>query len=278
MKYLLAALAAFALVLPACSDDGDGNAADEGADSSGESAESTTTAQAEEPLVVLVTNDDGVDAEGVDTVVEALRDRDDLELVVVAPAENQSGSGGRTTGGALTATDATTASGYEATAVAGFPADSVIWALGEGGIEADLVVSGINEGQNIGPLVPLSGTIGAARQAAQLGVPAVAVSQGFGEPPEFDTAADALVAWLEDNLDAVRDGSLGTDSVASINAPTCDGTEVQGQVEVPVAESTDIDLNAVDCEGTVEPTDDVVAFTNGWVTLSTLAPTGSNTE
>ena len=271
MKYLLTALAALALVLSGCSDDDDGNGA-EG------SAESTTTAPVEEPLVVLVTNDDGVGAEGIDTVVEALRDRDDIELVVVAPAENQSATGGKTTGGALTTAEATTASGYEATAVDGFPADSVIWALGEGGIEADLVVSGINEGQNIGQLVPLSGTVGAARQAAQLGVPAVAVSQGFGEPPEFETAADALVAWLEDNLDAVADGSLGTDTVTSINAPTCDGTEVQGQVEVPVAEASDIDLNAVDCEGTAEPTDDVVAFTNGWVTLSTLAPTGSETE
>lgn len=275
MKYLLAALAALALVVPACSDDGDSS--DEG---SSENAEATTTVaeEVDEPLVMLVTNDDGVGAEGIDALVEALRDRDDLELVIVAPAENQSGSGGKTTDGALTVSDSETASGYEATAVAGFPADSVVWALGEGGIEADLVISGINEGQNIGPLVSLSGTVGAARQAAQLGVPSVAVSQGFGEPPEFPTAADALVVWLDENLDAVRDGTLGIDTVTNLNAPTCDGSEVQGQVEVPVAEDTGADLNAVDCAGTVEPTDDVVAFTNGWITLSTIPPTGSITE
>ena len=86
------------------------------------------------------------------------------EVTVVAPATNQSGTGGQTTPGPLTVTDATTASGYPAKAVAGFPADTVIWALDQGGVtqKPDLVVSGINFGQNLGPAVAISGTVGAA--------------------------------------------------------------------------------------------------------------------
>ena len=53
-------------------------------------------------------------------------------------------------------------------------------ALQELGLEPDVVVSGVNAGQNIGTLIDLSGTVGAAATAARQGVPAVAVSQGIG--------------------------------------------------------------------------------------------------
>jgi len=276
MKYLLGLLLAFALVGSACSsDDGD----DAASDSSGSSSTTTTEPPADEPISVLVTNDDGVGAEGIDALVQALNARDDVEVVVVAPAENQSGSGGQTTEGTLEASETTTASGAEATAVVGFPADSVIWALGEGGIEPDLVISGINDGQNIGPAVVISGTVGAARQAAQLDVPSVAVSQGIGEPADFPVAVDAIMTWLDENIDAVRDGSLGTETVTNINAPTCTTGEVQGEVDVPVNPDPgpDVDITAVDCAGTADPVDDVSAFTNGWITFSDLEPTGSRT-
>ena len=60
-----------------------------------------------------------------------------------------------------------TASGYEARAVEGFPADTIRVAFDELGLTPDLVVSGINEGQNLGPVVDLSGTVGAARAAVR---------------------------------------------------------------------------------------------------------------
>ncbi len=281
MKRLLAALAVPVLLLTACSSgDESEDAASDPTTTTSSTADSGDgdTADPQEPITVLVTNDDGIAAPGIDALVTALDARDDVQVVVVAPAENQSGSGGKTTAGELQTSPATTASGYEATSVVGFPADSVIWALGEGEIEPDLVISGINSGQNIGPLVNLSGTVGAARQAAQLGVPSVAVSQGFGDPPDFPTTVEAILAWLDDNIDSVRDGSIGTDTVTNVNAPTCPTGEVQGVVEVPVAGDTGADLNAVDCGGTADPTDDVTAFTNGWIAISALEPTGSNTE
>lgn len=277
MKKLFALLFALMLLGAACSSDADGGSDSDGDSSTTEASTSQPEAAApDEPITVLVTNDDGVGAEGIDALVEGLNGRDDVEVVVVAPDVNKSGSGGKTTGGTLEATESTTASGYEATAVNGFPADAVIYALDQEGLEVDLVISGINDGQNIAQVVDISGTVGSARQAAQLGVPALATSQGFGDPPDFPTAVGLVMDWLDDNIEAVRSGSLGTDTVANLNVPTCPDGPVQGLVEVPVS-STDGDIAAVDCAGTAAPTDDLVAFTNGWATLSALAPTGSKT-
>lgn len=253
---------------------------DEASEPTGGGEETTTTAATStdpDLPTVLVTNDDGVGADGIDALVKALEDRGDVEVVVVAPLENQSGSGGKTTDGELVVTDAETISGHPAKAVDGFPADSVVWALGEGGIEPDLVVSGINDGQNVGPLVDISGTVGAARQAVQLGVPALATSQGLGEPADFPSGVEATMAWLDDHIDAVVAGELGTDGIISINIPTCTTGEIQGTVEVPVAVNSTADLTKVDCTSEVEPTDDVTAFVNGWTSVTELAPTGSVT-
>lgn len=259
---------------PACSSDDAGGEAGGGGEETTSTAATTTEAGLP---TVLVTNDDGVGAEGIDALVNALEDRGDVEVVVVAPLENQSGSGGRTTDGELVVTDAETVSGHPAKAVDGFPADSVVWALGKGGIEPDLVISGINDGQNVGPLVDLSGTVGAARQAVQMGVPAIATSQGLGEPADFPSGVDATMAWLDDHLDEVVSGDLGTEQIVSINIPTCATGEIQGTVEVPVAVDSTADLTVVDCTSEVEPTDDVTAFVNGWTSVTELAPTGSIT-
>lgn len=277
VSILLSVLAALVLVGSAgcSSDDSSGESADGGDETTTTAA--TTTTEVVLPTV-LVTNDDGVGAEGIDALVNALADRGDVEVVVVAPLENQSGSGGKTTEGELVVTDAETISGHPAKAVDGFPADTVVWALGEGGIEPDLVISGINDGQNVGPLVNISGTVGAARQAAQMGVPALATSQGLGDPADFPSGVEATMAWLDEHLEEVVAGELGTDGIISINIPTCTTGEIRGEVDVPVAEDSTEDLTVVDCTSEIEPTDDVVAFVNGWVAVTELAPTGSVTE
>jgi len=82
-----------------------------------------------QPLEILVVNDDGYSAAGIDAVVEGLRTLPGVHIDVVAPATNQSGSGDKTTPGGVTAFAAQTQSGYPATAVNGYPADSVLYAL-----------------------------------------------------------------------------------------------------------------------------------------------------
>lgn len=268
-----ALVAVLALAAAGCSSD------DESADGSGDATtttaaeESTTTAP--ETLTILVTNDDGVAAEGIDVLVEALRALPDTEVVVSAPAENQSGSGSKTTPGGVEGAPAATASGFEASAVPGFPADSVNWAL-DGGIEVtpDLVISGINSGQNIGALVEVSGTVGAARAAAAKGIPALAVSQGIADAPDFPAAAELVVAWVEENREAILSGEFATDTIENLNVPTCTAGEVRGLVEVELDTAAQVSFDPVDCSQTTpQPAGDVAAFAAGFAPLSVISAT-----
>ena len=244
-------------------------------------AEAPTTTVAPEPLHILVTNDDGIGADGIDVIVQALLQLDNVEVTVVAPLENQSGSGGSTSTGALTVTDATTQSGYAAQAVAGFPADTIVWAIDQKGIDfvPDLVVSGINNGQNYSlEIVSASGTVGAARAAAQRNIPSIAVSQGFADSPDYPTAADAVVKWIEDHraeLIARTDSDIVTEFV-NLNAPSCASSlTVRGIIEVPIESLGTSDYNANDCASTIEPTGDVSGFQNGYVTITKLPVSGA---
>jgi len=271
-----------ALVFSSCSSDSD-SPATSAIDSTVQVAESAPVADsvadeaaASEPFMILVTNDDGVQADGLDVVVNALLELDDVIVTVVAPAENQSGSGGKVTDGPLEVRDATTKSGYPAKAVVGFPADSMVWALDQGGIDfiPDLVVSGINEGQNYSfEIAPLSGTVGAARAAAARNVPAVAVSQGLGEPPNYPASADAVIAWIVENRAALEARTPGepTPTIVSINVPTCaEGTTLRGVIEVPLGYLAGSEYNASDCSSTVSPDTDVTGFQNGYGVITEL--------
>ena len=240
-----------------------------------------TTTSASETLRILVTNDDGIGSDGIDILVNALLELDNVEITVVAPLENQSGSGGKTTMGVLAVTDATTKSGYAAKAVAGFPADSIVWAIDQAGIDftPDLVVSGINNGQNYGlEIVPISGTVGAARAAASRNIPAVAVSQGLADAPDYATSAAAAVQWIIDNRNALlaRNIDDAITEFTNINAPSCaKGLMVRGVLEVPIESMGTSDYNANNCASTIEPTGDVSGFQNGYVTISLLPVTGA---
>ena len=235
----------------------------------------------EAPIVlrILVTNDDGVGADGIDAIVQGLLTLENVEVTVVAPLENQSGTGGKTTDGELVVTDTTTKSGYPAKAVAGFPADSIVWAIDQGGIDfvPDLVVSGINSGQNYSSeIIPFSGTVGAARAAAARGIPALALSQGLGEPLDFPSGVAAGLAWIESNVAALLDDDGAIDSFTNINIPTCaPGTTIRGTVEVPVASLNGSDYDTQDCASTTEATSDVTGFQSGFVTVSQLPVTGA---
>jgi len=180
-----------------------------------------------------------------------------------------------------------TASGYdEATwAVDGCPADCVIYALENLYPDAPphVVLSGINEGQNVGnvngALSQVSGTVGAAKTAACLGVPAMASSQGDGDTVDFDAGVVEVLAWLAGNRAALLAGEVPLENIASINIPSCDTGEIRGQVDVPLATDTHGFglLDHQDCESTVmDPQDDVEAFFNGYVSI-TPVPSNSNT-
>jgi len=224
-----------------------------------------------EGLLIVVTNDDGVDAPGIDALVEALRALPDTTLRVVAPADNESGTSDRRSPTPPGWQYSLTASGFPAVAVLGFPADSVDTALGEFAWKPDLVIAGINDGQNLGPLVDVSGTVGAARTAARAGVPALAASQGLGDPPDFASGVRQVLAWVKSFRD--RPAPPPEPTVTNLNIPTCTSGKVRGVVDVDVAtEATGRDALVSDCVGNSPDvfTDDIDAFMNGWATLSTL--------
>ena len=253
----------------------------------------------EEPtatLRILVTNDDGVEAPGIDAVVEALITDENNDVVVSAPAVNQSSSGDNTTPTPppLEAMQTTTASGYPATAVMGYPADSVLYALQNLYPDAPphVVLSGINAGQNVGNVkiggselglqVDISGTIGAAKTAACSGVPALASSQGDGETADYPSGVAEVLRWLEANRAALLAGNVSTETITNINIPSCDTGTIRGQLEVPLASGNPSGWNLPDgfqdCESTVEnPPDDIEAFFNGYVTITPVPSNSSHT-
>jgi 5'-nucleotidase len=231
-------------------------------------------------LTILVTNDDGVTAPGINATVQALTTLPHTKVTVVAPLTNQSGTGAKVTAGTLAVTDATTASGYPAKAVAGYPADTIIWAIDDHGIsqKPDLVVSGINFGENIGPLASPSGTVGAAQTALARGIPALAVSQGVdnGQSPNFSQGAKYLVAWVQAHRKALVAAKRGTAKTVNgnLNVPTCVTGHIRGPVNVALGTTlTGYSVGTVDCSSAVtKPRNDVQAFVDGFASLTTLHP------
>jgi 5'-nucleotidase len=270
---LVTAAIAAALVAAGCGGSGDDDSIAQSGlrETTTTDATTTTVAATDEPLRIVVTNDDGVGAAGIDTLVTALAAVEGVEVTVVAPAGQQSGTGGKVTEGPLTSTPAQTAGGHEATAVDGFPADTVRVAFEDMGLQPHLVISGINEGQNLGPVVDVSGTVGAARAAARSGVPALAVSQGIGQTFDYDSAAAIVLRWLEENSAALAAGELPADVVTNLNVPSCDIGEVRGEVDVASAVTGDAGAPS-DCTSTAEgQTDDVTAFVAGFATFTEIA-------
>jgi 5'-nucleotidase len=227
-------------------------------------------------LTVMVTNDDGVSAPGINAVVQGLRSLPHTRVTVVAPLTNQSGTRGKTTPGTLTVTKATTAAGYPAQAVAGYPADTVIWAVKDHGLSfrPDLVVSGINFGQNIGPLADLSGTVGAARAAIRLGIPALAASQGVdnGLSPNFSLGVAQVQAWVKSHRAALVNHTYKKPPQGNLNVPTCASGHVRGPVNAPLATSLDgITITTVDCSATSSHYhNDAQAFILGYAVIAPL--------
>ncbi|MGZ8177484.1 5'/3'-nucleotidase SurE [Williamsia sp. SKLECPSW1] len=180
-------------------------------------------------LRILLTNDDGWEAPGITALADGLRVAGH-EVVVVAPATNQSGASARiSSSGKLTVSRPL---GDEPVwSVDGSPADSVIFGLTHvfettlGG-RPDLVVSGANAGANAGQAVHFSGTVGAAVCATGFGVPAIAVSTHMAwdtapTPELFDDTVRAVTALLDGAApaDLVPDGAVLNVNIPNAEAP-----------------------------------------------------------
>lgn len=148
------------------------------------------------PSRVLITNDNGIDDPKIIALARAFSHHS--EVWVFAPAEDRSGSSNylsMTTQGFLEVERREIGPGIQAFAVDGYPADCVLLALAGPLRESlpDLVVSGVNGGDNAGSDWMFSGTVGAARVAALAGIPSIAVS---GLDDDIPGAVEATVNWV----------------------------------------------------------------------------------
>ena len=185
---------------------------------------------------VLLTNDDGIEAEGLQALRRALLQVPDIELAVIAPDGNRSAMARSiTTRRPLWVQEVDFGDGTVGYATDGTPVDCVRFAaLGlVEGFKAQLIVSGINHGSNLGDDITYSGTVAAALEGIVLGIPGVAVSQQsgaremdfrLGERFDFEVAAAFAARVVEE----IEDVPLPPGTLLNINAP---GGDVQG-VEV----------------------------------------------
>jgi 5'-nucleotidase len=187
-------------------------------------------------MKVLLTNDDGINADGLQAMRRALLEVPGVELAVIAPDSNRSATARSiTTRRPIWVEEVEFGDGTVGYATDGTPVDCVRFAtLGlVDGFEADLVVSGINHGSNLGDDITYSGTVAAALEALVLGVPGIAVSQQsrareldfrLGAQFDFDIAA-AFAARLVEELEALP---LPAGTLLNVNVPgrDPDGVEI----------------------------------------------------
>ena len=171
-------------------------------------------------MKILVSNDDGYLATGINILAEALQQI--AEVVVVAPDRNRSAASNSLT---LTSPLRVSEVGENRYSVNGTPSDCVHLALtGLLDYEPDLVVSGINHGANLGDDVIYSGTVAAAMEGRFLGLPTIAVSLVGHKLTHFDTAA-RVVSDMVQKLDT---SALPSDVILNVNVPNRRHDELTG--------------------------------------------------
>jgi 5'-nucleotidase len=179
-------------------------------------------------LIVLLTNDDGIYAEGIQILGDTLLQDENVEIYIVAPDHERSATGHAITmHRPLRAEEAkfyhnSTLKGWS---VNGTPSDCVKLAI-EYLLpqKPDLVISGINPGANLGTDVLYSGTVSAAIEAIILGIPAMAVSLTEQKNPDFRFAANFVLRFLR----TINNYDLPHNTLLNINIPGKTRKEIAG--------------------------------------------------
>lgn len=231
---------------------------------------------------MLVTNDDGIDSEGLRTLAAAAVAAG-LEVYVAAPATEHSGMSAALSSlqddGRLVLDDRRLAGvdARRAVAVQATPAFIAFSGVkGAFGAVPDLVLSGVNEGPNTGSAVLHSGTVGAALTAATHGVPAIAFSMASGRVGHWATAgavARRVLSWLDGAPEPV---------VLNVNVPDVGPGELRGLREARLAPYGAVQARVADVGGAevrlsidetppgVEQDSDAVLLSQGWATVTAL--------
>jgi 5'-nucleotidase len=176
---------------------------------------------------VLITNDDGIQATGLNALRRELCAIEGLDVHVIAPDSNRSATARSiTTRSPLWVEEIPFDDGSSGFATDGTPVDCVRFAeLGLVGERPELIVSGINHGSNLGDDITYSGTVAAALEGIVLGIPAIAISQSSGSSGEagypwgreFDFSSSA--AFSAELVQRVARDPLPADTLINVNCP-----------------------------------------------------------
>ncbi|WP_206078388.1 5'/3'-nucleotidase SurE [Poseidonocella sp. HB161398] len=184
---------------------------------------------AKDGLTILLTNDDGYSAEGINTMYQALAEAGHT-VYLVAPKGQNSG-GGSTLGGTDALLSEIEIVEYEDGKwwVDGTPTAAVMAGLDVilEGTQIDLVISGTNEGENIGAFSNISGTVGAATEAISRDIPAIAVSAGGQVDGGYDGAYERAGDYVVDLIGQLSEAQTGerllpAGTGLSVNVPSAD--------------------------------------------------------
>ncbi len=180
-------------------------------------------------MLILLTNDDGIFAPGLEALRDAVADMG--ELVVYAPDSARSATGRGITLSEPVAVERVHVGGrFWGQAVAGSPADCVKIAVQElTDPPPELLLAGINPGANVGINVFYSGTVAAAAEGASFGIPSVAFSLDRQGKLDFARAA-RLCRWV---LDGLLAGGLGPGELVTVNLPELSAGRPKGVKVVP---------------------------------------------
>jgi len=179
-------------------------------------------------LRILVSNDDGIHAQGLavlENIAHALSD----DVWVVAPEDEQSGASHSLS---LNNPIRMRHLGERKFAVRGTPTDCVLMALKQviPGRKPDLVLSGVNRGVNIAEDVTYSGTIAAAMEGTQLGVPSIALSQAYGKGSPKEIKWSCAEAHGPDIITRLLKSGWPEDVLMNVNFPNKEPDDVTGVV------------------------------------------------
>ena len=174
---------------------------------------------------ILVSNDDGYQSRGIQILAEALSELADV--IVVAPDQDRSAASHSLT---LTRPLWVNKISENIYSIDGTPTDCVHLAIT--GIlkdcQPDMVISGINHGENLGDDVLYSGTVAAAIEGRFLGFPALAVSALTSSPKCLETAAIVTQKIVKSLVAGPLSQVLSPDVVLNMNVPDCSGQDLRG--------------------------------------------------
>jgi len=251
-----------------------------------------------DPLHILLTNDDGHEAPGIQALLRVFRQAGH-RVSMVAPSTQQSATSMSVTSRRNLALKQI---GDDSWHLDGQPADTVLVALLHllEDNPPDLVLSGINFGPNVGTAVYMSGTIGAAIMASLYGVPAIAVSAGmrfdevttqFPSTLEALTPAAEFVSSVVDSLRSSRDTNgrlLPENIMLSINYPALPRDQIKGVLHPEISGGHLIKMGyhrgnetgqvvpgffaGVDPEQPQKEDHDIRAHMEGYITISAIKP------